>query len=230
MRSARARRGLLIALLALPSIAAAQTKPKKEGKTTRQIAAECKIGGHDAWITKQSEWFGEPGHPWTNDTLRAQLMEAAGLSGPLVAPAQMGVEFGNQVFANTSTAPEMVKRLLALSAAGGTMWPTKTVVGAAGVHAVFLLAHRDSALGRAVLRRMIEAGPTESPAADVATLEDRMRLVWGRRQIYGTQFIHGPTGRTILMPMEDSTHVDLRRKDAALPPLKTGICLAKNQM
>jgi hypothetical protein len=30
---------------------------------------------------------------------------------------------------------------------------------------------------------MMEAGPAESPSADVATFEDHMRLIWGRKQI-----------------------------------------------
>ncbi len=76
---------------------------------------------------------------------------------------------------------------------------------------------------------MMEAGPTESNAADVAAPEDCLRLVWGRTQIYGTQFLHGTDGKVVLMPMEDSSHADLRREDAALPPRKTGICLARNQ-
>jgi hypothetical protein len=228
MRATRVGSALLIALIVLPSVATAQRKPPEQ-KTSRQIAAECKIANKDAWIAKQTAWFGEPGHPWTNDTLRTQLLAAAGLTGPLVSPAQNGWEFNNESFADTPTAPDMVKRLIALGATPGS-WPTKSAVGAAGVHAIFLLAHRDTALGRSALHQMMEAGPTESNAADVATLEDRMRLVSGGKQIYGTQFFHDANGKAVLMPMEDSLHADLRREAAALPPLKVGICLAKNQM
>ena len=53
-----------------------------------------------------------------------------------------------------------------------------------------------------------------------------MRLVWGRKQIYGTQFRVGAGGRVELSPMEDSAHADMRREDAGLPPFKVGICLA----
>jgi hypothetical protein len=73
---------------------------------------------------------------------------------------------------------------------------------------------------------MMEAGPVESPAPDVATLEDRLRLLAGRKQIYGTQFRRGPEGKVQLAPMEDSTHADLRREGAALPPFKLGMCMA----
>jgi hypothetical protein len=228
MRATRVGTALFVALVTSSNAAAAQRKPPEQ-KTSRQVAAGCKISSKDAWIAKQTEWFGEPGHPWTNDTLRTQLLAAAGIAGPLVSPAQHGWEFDKDSFADTPTAPNMVKRLIALGATRSS-WPTKSAVGAAGVHAIFLLAHRDTALGRSALHQMMEAGPTESNAADVATLEDRMRLAWGRKQIYGTQFFHDAKGNAVLMPIEDSLHADLRREGAGLPPLKVGICLAKNQM
>jgi hypothetical protein len=74
----------------------------------------------------------------------------------------------------------------------------------------------------------MEAGPVESPAVDVATLEDRVRLQAGRKQLYGTQFRVDDRGTIVLAPMEDSAHADLRREDAGLPPFALGLCLAKN--
>ena len=56
-----------------------------------------------------------------------------------------------------------------------------------------------------------------------------MRLIWGRKQIYGTQFKLGANGAVVLAPMEDSTHADLRREDAGLPPFAVGLCLAKRK-
>jgi hypothetical protein len=91
---------------------------------------------------------------------------------------------------------------------------------------VFVLISLDTALARTGLHRMMEAGPAESPAADVATLEDRLRIVSGRKQIYGTQFHRAPGGTVVLAPMEDSAHADLRREDASLPPFKLGLCMA----
>jgi hypothetical protein len=91
---------------------------------------------------------------------------------------------------------------------------------------VFLLVALDTGLARTALHRMMEAGPVESPAADVAALEDRLRLGWGRKQIYGTQFRVNASGKIELAPMEDSAHADLRREGAGLPPFKLGLCLA----
>lgn len=69
---------------------------------------------------------------------------------------------------------------------------------------------------------MMEAGPAESPAADVATFEDHLRLVWGRKQIYGTQFRVGAGGKVELSPMEDSAHADMRREDAGFAAVQRG--------
>ena len=215
------RRGAAVAALAtlVPALAMGQA-----ARTTTQLAA-CRVPATAPWIVKQSEWFTEPKRDWTDDTLRTALARAAGLKAPLNSPVQLGVEIQDHAMADNPDAAAMTQQLLTLAAARGSTWPTKSVVGAAGVHAVWVLAHRDTALARAVLKRMMEAGPAESPAADVATMEDRMRLLWGRKQIYGTQFV-ADGGRVRLAPMEDSTHADLRREDAGLPPLKTGICLA----
>lgn len=78
-----------------------------------------------------------------------------------------------------------------------------------------------------VFARVALAATTLAPAADVATFEDHMRLIWGRKQLYGTQFRRGPDGVVTLAPMEDSSHADLRREDAGLPPFAIGLCLAK---
>ena len=43
----------------------------------------------------------------------------------------------------------------------GSTWPTKSVVGAQGVRAVWHLASQDSMLARVALHRMMEAGPEE---------------------------------------------------------------------
>lgn len=100
------------------------------------------------------------------------------------------------------------------------------MVGAAGVRAAWLLAQRDTALQRVTLRRMMESGPEEALGADVAVLEDRVRIQSGRKQLYGTQ-LREENGQLVPAPMEDSAHVDMRREGAGLPPLAAAICAAK---
>ena len=189
--------------------------------------SSCKVNPSDAWVKRQVAWFDESKHEWTNDTLRTALLAAAGLRPPLKAPVQTGVRIEGSQPQLGATADAMTDQLRKMAAVRGSPWPTKSAVGAAGAHAVFLLASRDTALGRVALHRLMEAGPDESAAPDVAMLEDQLRLLGGRKQLYGTQFEKDATGKIVLRAMEDSAHADLRREGAGLPPFKLGLCLAK---
>jgi hypothetical protein len=187
----------------------------------------CTVNPSDAWVKRQAEWLDDSKHDWKNDSLRTALLAAAGLTAPLKAPAQVGVHIEGREPSLGPTAADMTSQLKTLAAARGSAWPGKSVVGAAGMHAVFLLAERDTGLARVALHRLMEAGPDESLAADVATLEDQFRLSQGRKQIQGTQFKVDASGTVVLAPMEDSAHADMRREGSGLPPFKLGICLAK---
>jgi hypothetical protein len=218
---------LFISLVAgFPAMAGAQQK-KSAPKQALDVGQACRVSPSADWVRRQAEFFDDSKHDWKNDSLRTALLAAAGLTAPLAAPVQRGVQIEGKDAPLGPTAPAMIEQLKKLASTRGSEWPTKSIVGAAGVHAVYLLAQTDTGLGRSVLHRMMEAGPTESPAADVATFEDRLRLVWGRKQIYGTQF-RMENGSVVLSPMEDSAHADLRREGAALPPFALGLCFARN--
>jgi hypothetical protein len=198
-------------------------------KKNAPSGASCAINPSDPWVRRQADWFDESRHDWKDDTLRTVLLAAAGLTPPLKAPVQLGVHVEGREPPVGPTANEMTSRLKAIAAARGSAWPGRSVVGAAGTHAVFLLAQRDTGLARVALRRMMEAGPEESFAADVATLEDQFRLAQqGRKQLVGTQFKLDASGNVVLAPMEDSAHADLRREGSGLPPFTLGLCLAKH--
>jgi hypothetical protein len=212
----------------LTSTATAQRSGASKTATrpdSRRLAA-CTVNATDAWVKRQLLWFDESKHDWSNDSLRTALLAATGLEAPLKAPVQNGVRFDGQAHKFGPTADAVTAELVKLAATRGSTWPTRSVVGPTGTHAVYLLASRDTALGRAALHRMMEAGPDESPAADVATLEDQLRLGWGRKQLYGTQFEVDASGKVRLKAMEDSAHADLRREGAGLPAFQLGICLA----
>jgi hypothetical protein len=189
-------------------------------------ATACKWSANDAWVKRQAEFFDEAKGSWSNDSLRRALLDAAALTAPLRMPVSFGVEVEGKPPKYGSTADAMVDHLKKLAADRSSTWPTKSVVGAAGTHAVYLLALRDTGLARNALHRMMEAGPAESPAVDVVMFEDHMRIVWGRKQLYGTQF-RIANGKIVLAPMEDSAHADLRREDAGLPPFALGQCFAR---
>jgi len=220
------RLSALAALVALPAAATAQAKKTTRAPSPRaKLVPECSWKPSDAWVKRQAEFFDESKHDWTNDSLRAALLDAAGLKAPLKIPVQFGVRVEGSDATPPTSAGVMVEALKKLASTRGSTWPTRSVVGAAGTHAVYLLVGLDTTLARTALHRMMEAGPAESPAADVATLEDRLRLLAGRKQIYGTQFRRND-GKVELAPMEDSAHADLRREDASLPPFKLGLCMA----
>lgn len=209
----------LVAVIVVYAVASASAKAQ------RNVSRDCKPDTASAWYSKQRAWLDDSKHGWSDDALRTELLRATGLDQTTSAPIQLGWE----VPAGTVVTPDqtMITQLRTLATTRGSTWPTKSVAGAMGTRAVWLLTQHDTGLARAALKRMMEAGPEESNAADVATLEDRMRLQSGRKQIYGTQFRVASDGKLVLAPMEDSAHVDLRREDAGLPPFKTSACLAK---
>ena len=183
------------------------------------------------WYQRQRDWLRESDSTRGSDpAFRALLLAAAGLDPALALPVQLGYD-APAVGAAPATpssgravmAESALVRLRTLAADRRAPWPTRSAVGAAGVRAVWVLAARDTALQRTILHRMMESGPDEALAADVAVLEDRLRIQAGRKQIYGTQQRLTGAG-VVLAPMEDSAHVDLRRDAAGLPPLAVARC------
>lgn len=178
-----------------------------------------------AWFKQQRQWLSDQKHDWSDDEFRNALLSAAGLvAKPLTT--QLGVQRADEpLIAPSDTA--ILSRLRTLAATRGSAWPTRSVVGASGVRAVWILAQGDTALQRVALHRMMESGPDEALPADVAVLEDRVRLQSGRKQLYGSQ-LRMMNGTLAPAPIEDSAHVDMRRDAAGLPPLRQALCAARS--
>lgn len=173
------------------------------------------------WFQQQRQWLSDAKHDWSDDQFRNALLSAAGLvAKPLTT--QLGVQRADKPSIGPSDTA-IVSRLRTLAATRGSAWPTRSVVGAAGVRAVWILAQGDTALQRVALHRMMESGPDEALPADVAVLEDRVRLQSNRKQLYGSQ-LRMVNGRLAPAPIEDSAHVDMRRDAAGLPPLRQAMC------
>lgn len=189
-----------------------------------QASKSCKVDSTAEWYRAQRTWLKETS-TWSDDAFRTQLLQAAGVDATKPIALQYGFDFGTASAAMPNDSAAMT-RLRALTAQRGATWPTRTVVGAAGVRAVWMLSTRDSTLTNTFLHRLMEAGPDESMPADVAMLEDRQRLRAGRKQIYGTQ-MRVVDGKVEPYPTEDLAHVDLRRDGAQLPPYAVSFCLAR---
>ena len=100
-------------------------------------------------------------------------------------------------------------------------WPGQTLVGEEGTEAAWLLAQhadRDPVRQHAflhALRGAVDQG--EAASAQLAYLEDRVRVNAGQPQLYGTQFtVTG--GEFGPCPIEDRQRLDNRRAEAGPEP------------
>jgi hypothetical protein len=103
-------------------------------------------------------------------------------------------------------------------------WPGKSLVGDKASQAAFLVVQHSDLAHQEKYLPLLKAAATKGEArpADVAMLEDRVRVRQGKKQIYGTQIHSGPDtgGKMVLDPIEDEEHVDERRAAVGLMPLK----------
>ena len=187
-------------------------------------ARACRVDTTAAWWQSQRAYSDDSKHDWTDDALRQRLLVAAGYDASTAFAAELGWRLANtQMESPVDSAVRAQLRAMA----GKRQWPTRTLVGVGGVHAAWLIAQRDSTLADFAMHRMMEAGPGESSSAELAVLQDAQRLRAGRGQLFGTQFTRDANGALRVERLEDSTHVDMRRDGAWLPPLALSRCLAE---
>jgi len=102
-------------------------------------------------------------------------------------------------------------------------WPGKALVGDDGAHAAWLLvqhADLEPAFQKKCLGLLTTAvEKKDASAQDMAYLTDRVRVAEKKPQVYGTQFDESD-GKLVLKPIEDEEHVDERRKEVGLSPLR----------
>lgn len=234
------RQAGLALMLVLASVggarpAHAQGARAQNPKATAARGASCpRLDTTAVWYRRQREWM-QGGATYSDTAFRAALLSVPAFDRAATQGALLGFEFSESDNTPVAAADAaMIARLLALGAQRGSVWPTRSVVGSEGVLAVWSLAGRDTALARVALKRMMEAGPDESPPAAVALLEDRLRLRAGRKQLYGTQLrlVASPTrgGAPAIesLPVEDTAHLAIRRDGAELPPLAQSLCAARS--
>ena len=103
-------------------------------------------------------------------------------------------------------------------------WPGSDLVGREGAesawliaqHAVFDLSMMDYFLR--FLKQAVTSGTAE--AWQAAFLEDRVRTMAGKEQIYGTQFDHDESGWPVPFPIKEAKTVNERRAELGLNSLE----------
>jgi hypothetical protein len=111
-------------------------------------------------------------------------------------------------------------RLSAIMARVG--WPGRRLVGPEAADAAWLVLQHsigDPAVMRRGLALVQAADAGDVEAAQVAMLEDRVRVHGGLPQRYGTQVDWNDDGVLAPRPIEDPDGVDARRHAVGLPPL-----------
>ena len=107
-------------------------------------------------------------------------------------------------------------------------WPGRSLVVEDGANAAWLVLQHAIAhptlqrRGLELLRRAAGAGKV--PLAQVAYLEDRVCLLEGRPQVYGTQYEWDENGELNPYLVEDAAGVDKRRRSVGLGPLAENTC------
>lgn len=109
-------------------------------------------------------------------------------------------------------------------------WPGFSLVGERGAFAAWRIAQHS--IGepafmrqcRGLLRQASENG--DAHAWQHAYLDDRIRILEGLPQRYGTQFRDGENGPEPA-PLEDAENVEARRQELGLPPLSEIIARAR---
>lgn len=139
-----------------------------------------------------------------------EALTAVGLDSPAAGP------LFQQMHATDSVNQVYVRRLLAT-----TGWPTRSQVGDTAAGTVFLVVQHSS---RALmtqylptLRRLAQHG--EAWATDAAMMEDRVRMLSGKKQRYGTQTANWvrKDGTRVMWPIQQPARVNHYRQQLGFP-------------
>jgi hypothetical protein len=102
-------------------------------------------------------------------------------------------------------------------------WPGRALVGETASDAAWIILQH--AIGDPALQRRgvtllwAAAARGDATAAQAAALEDRVLVLEGRSQRYGTQHDWDEAGQITPLPIEDAPGVDARRRSVGLGPL-----------
>jgi len=186
----------------------------------------CVIDSLAPWAGVSRSWSRETGATtWTNDSLRRVLL----------ALERQDQEHRQDFSAHTADTA-YVRRLWELDQQTSAVakavldrfgLPTRSMVGAKGATAFFLVVQHSASLQERVLDLAKRAPQEEVPPSSLAMLEDRVLTNSGKAQVYGTQFRIAPDGLWRFAPVVEPAGLAARRERAGLPPLDVYLCLVE---
>ena len=161
------------------------------------------------------------------EELRAELLRRRDLDQAARATFAGAPEDKSRIIAmddaNTAWLRAVVKRI---------GWPGRTLVGAEGAHAAWLIAQhadRQPAFQRSCLKLLERAAARgEASPVDLAYLTDRVLLARGEQQWYGTQ-VSARTEGFVAPRLHDPDTVDARRAGMGLAPLADQLAQARER-
>ena len=186
-------------------------------------SAQCAIDSLAPWAVVSRAWSRESGQTWSNDSLRRVLLELeqkdqADRSN--FGARVMDSSYARRLIELDRQTSEVVKDILDRFGL-----PTRSMVGAAGTSAVFLVVQHSATLQERVLEMAKRAPAGEVPPTALAMLEDRVLANAQKAQVYGTHFTLGADGQFRLAPVGDVAGMPRRREQAGIPPLDLYVCL-----
>ena len=138
-----------------------------------------------AWVRLSMTWRNETA--WTNDSLRRVLIRLADEDQAARSAAGIRDSTNNPGFLRRMAVRDSIDLVQLKAIVDRFGWPTKSMVGARGASAAFLIAQHNEAYLPEALRLMQEVPRGEVQPSDMAMAEDRVLTRQGRPQRYGSQ-------------------------------------------
>lgn len=177
------------------------------------------------WVRMTMTWQNETA--WTNDSLRRVLIRLADEDQAVRSAAGIRDSTNNPGFVRRMAVSDSIHLVQLKAIVDRFGWPTKSMVGARGASAAFLIAQHNEAYLPEALRLMQQVPPGEVQPSDMAMAEDRVLTRQGQPQRYGSQ-LKPVTGQMAeFYPIDSIGDLDARRARVGLPPIALYICMMR---
>jgi hypothetical protein len=177
-----------------------------------------------AWQRMSATWSDER-RGWSNDSLRQVLIAMAEADQAVRPSTGLADSMKNPAFERRMAERDSVGLVRLREIIRRFGWPTKSMVGARGASAAFLVAQHNADIQPEALRLLRALPPGEANTSEVAMLEDRVLTTSGRPQKYASQ-LKPVTGDVMeFYPIDSVSRVDARRASVGLPPMPVYLCM-----